>query len=652
MTDTHTPTDGVTARSPWRRFAAVAGTVLALGVLAAPALVPSASSAGELPLPYENTFDSAAGGSLSGDARIADGRLRLTPVADDQAGAWSTNDTFPSTLGLEVEFTYAMWNDVGNPGADGLLLFLADGSVPQGVGSYGAALGYACRASTTQGGDVPCDLPGVPGGFAAVALDKYGNFSTPLNLSGPGPRKDSVVVRGSGNGTTGYRYVTGTPAPGGTMTDGPAPRRVRVTLLPDGHGGLSLSVRLEVDGELRTVLDRVTLDGDGQAPLPDTLRLGFAAATGKVRNAHEIDSVTVRAPADLAVAQDLAERVPAGSEVEYTATARNVGLNPSDPSTLHVDVPDGLRDVTWTCSAAQGSGCGTASGTGDVDTALDLPVQGSAVVTVRGRAPDTTDDRLESTATVTAAPGLAEVDDRDNTSTVSAAVDAAPPVAQVETDKSVEPSTGVRPGDELAYRVTARNRGPATAQDVGAVDELPAAVHFAGSDDDCTAEGQLVTCRSGRALAPGESVDFTIRAVLDEDYTGDGSDVVNVATATSPTDPDGGDPSPGVGIEVDQGGGAPDPGDGDGDDGDDAEPDGPDAQASTEPDAPDTTAAAAPQRGAGTLAYTGAEGLGWAAALAGIAGLGGGAAWWVARRQRRAAADEGDPTVASLPTGD
>ena len=68
-------------------------------------------------------------------------------------------------------------------------------------------------------------------------------------------------------------------------------------------------------------------------------------------------------------------------------------------------------------------------------------------------------------------------------------------------------------------------------------------MRFAGSDDGCTAEGQRVTCRSEVSLDVGETRAFRIRAVLDPDYRGDGSDVVNVATATSPTDPDGGDPS-------------------------------------------------------------------------------------------------------------
>ncbi|WP_416395496.1 MULTISPECIES: lectin-like domain-containing protein [unclassified Curtobacterium] len=656
MTAPNTPPGGrPPARSRrLRRVAAAASVLTALGVLAAPGLVPSASSADELAFPYENSFTTAAGGALHGDATVVDGRLRLTDDVKDQAGAWSMDDTFPSSLGLEVEFSYAMYRDVDDPGADGLLLFLADGAAPQGVGSFGAGLGYACRREASQGGGLSCDLPGVPGGFAGIAIDHYGNFSTPINYSGPGAQPDTVSIRGSGDGVLGYRWVAAAPAPGGTETDGPSLRKVRVTLLPGDTGELAVTVRLQDGDRMRTVLDRVPLHGDGQAPLPSTLRLGFAGATGSHVNVHEVDDLRVWTPTDVAVEQDLAPTVGTGGDVDYTVTARNVGVNASDPSALAVDVPDALQDVTWTCAAATGSSCGTGSGTGDVDTALGLPRGGSATVTVHGSVPDDADGTLESIATIRPAPRTADTNEDDNTSTASTTVTARTD-SHVETDKSVSPATAVRPGDEVEYTVTARNRGPGTAEDVGAVDELPAALRFVGSPDGCTAEGQDVTCRSGAALAVGESVAFRIRARLDPSYSGDGSDVVNVATATSPTDPDGGDPSPGVRIVVVPG----DDGDGDGGDGGGsgggggdhgggsgggdhrgdqgqrpAGPDGGVAVPAGKPGNAGDPGAAGPVR-TGALAYTGTEGLGLVGAVAAAGTALGAAGWWLARRRVR-----------------
>lgn len=612
------------------------GALVALGGLALAALPtalapPPPASAADLAFPWEQDFTTAQGGVLSGDARILDGRLRLTDDLPSQAGSWATTDTFPSTDGLEIEFDYAMYSDGGGLHADGLLLYLADGAAAPGVGARGAGLGYSCVRQATQGAGT-CDVPGVPGGFAAVALDRYGNFSLPINGSGPGARPDSVVVRGSGDGLSGYRYVTGVLAPGGVGTSGTTTRKVRVTLLPGDDGELAVTVRIAEGGALRTVLDAVPLHGDGQAALPPTLRLGFAGATGSSVDVHEVDHLRVRKPADLRVEHTL-PAASAGEHLTYTVTASNHGPNASDPSPLAVQVPEALRDVRWKCATPDT--CGDASGSGDVATDLSLPRGATAQVVVEGTVDPGASGRLESRATIATAPDLADVDETDNVSVASAPVTA---VAQLGTAKSVSPAIDVHPGDELEYTVTAQNHGPALAHDVTVVDDLPAPLTFVGSDDDCSADGQHVTCRAGGDLEPDGSAAFRFRAVLDPDYRGDGSDVVNVATAASPTDPDGGDPSPGVGIVVvdpggpDQPGPSPMPG----------------ASTSPTPVAGSSSAPTArPASGAGhrdgALAYTGADGLAVLCAVGAALAAAGLTTWWVLRC--RASASTGDSPV-------
>ncbi|MCJ1713968.1 hypothetical protein ACLBWP_08670 [Microbacterium sp. M1A1_1b] len=627
MTPPRTPS---TPRRARRRVAAALTTIATLsGLAAGGALAAPTASAADLGFPFDDDFSSAAGGTLNGAARIVDGRLRLTDDVRSQAGSWSTDDTFPSTAGLEIEFDYAMYSDVAKTRADGLLLYLADGAAAPGVGAPGAGLGYTCANAATQG-QGPCDDPGVPGGFAAVALDRYGNFSLPMNGSGPGATPDAVVVRGSGNGNDGYRFVTNAPAPGGVGSDGRTPRKVRVTLLPGAQGELFVTVRLQAGGALRTVFDHVPLHGAGQVPLPDTLRLGFAGATGSFSEVHEIDDLHVRQPTDLRVVHDMPP-VIAGEHVAYTVTASNVGINDSAPSPLTVDVPDELHDVHWTCEPA--AACADDSGTGDVATALDLPRGASATIRIEGTLDPAATGQIDSRAEIATAPHLADTDESDNVSVASAPVSVA---AQLGTDKSVTPSTGVHPGDELEYTVTAANHGPALARQVTVVDDLPAPLTFVDSDDDCTADGQRVTCRASQDLAPGADAAFRFRTVLDPDYRGDGSDVVNVATAASPTDPDGGDPSPGVDIGV-------------------VDPQGPAPTATPTPTptrhptaGPTGGTGAANHTGAGSggtggaLAYTGAEGLAGLGAVGAVLAVAGLSTWWWLRRRTRAA--DGGPS--------
>jgi uncharacterized repeat protein (TIGR01451 family) len=594
---------------------------------------PSSAGAAELALPFHTAFDTADGGTLSGDATIDDGWLRLTSATEQQAGSWLTDDVFPSDRGLDIEFHYAMH---GGTGADGLLLSLSDGAVAPGVGRPGGALGYSCY--DTSGLFGACDVPGMPGAYVGLGFDRYGFFSITDPADGPQySSPDHVVLRGSGNGTDGYRLLGSVPAPGAHLETGSRAdeRTVRVTVEPDGNGVLALTARMDTGPgtALRTVLDHVLLDGPGQAPLPPTLRLGFTGSTGAFTNVHEIDDLVVSVPTDLAVTQDLAERVVAGSHVQYTATVRNKGTNDAPGSAVSVTVPAGLDDVRWSCAAGPDAACGDAEGTGNaLTTTADLGVGSSVVYTIEGDLRASATGDIESIATVTPPASRVDTDESDNRSAVSGAIDV---VAGLRTEKSVTYPDGadsVVAGGVVEYTVTAVGVGPAAARGVGVVDDLPAAVRFVDSSDGCSAEAQRVTCESDAVVEPGGRSEFRFRARLDADYRGDGSNVVNIAVASSPDDPDGGDPSEPVRLVVD-------PTDGGADGGVEPTP----TSSPTGPAGPSgqgdggtggSTNGSASGRGPGALAFTGSVGTSVLVAT-GVLVLVAGLVLVVARRQRR-----------------
>ena len=97
----------------------------------------------------------------------------------------------------------------------------------------------------------------------------------------------------------------------------------------------------------------------------------------------------------------------AGTPITYTIMASNAG--PSDASGARVadTVPAAILGATWTCAGAGGGIC-SASGTGDIDDTVDLPVGGSVTYTLTGTIDAAAVGSLVNTATVAAPPGVTD----------------------------------------------------------------------------------------------------------------------------------------------------------------------------------------------------------------------------------------------------
>jgi len=237
------------------------------------------------------------------------GYLRLTSNANYEKGFAISNPdvNFPSTNGLKVEFEYFIY---GGTGADGISFFLFDADVnPFVIGSFGGSLGYA---QTTN----PVLTPGVSGGYLAVGLDEYGNFSnategrqggtTPIGVLRPG----SVTLRGKGNGSAltpdNYKFLVtkqmsdfpnfplvgnGAMRTPDTFTEGY--RRVLMLMEPNlTDGGYYITVQITKGGSpgsTVTVIDHFPYPDSA----PSKLRYGFASSTGDQTNYHEVRNVLI-----------------------------------------------------------------------------------------------------------------------------------------------------------------------------------------------------------------------------------------------------------------------------------------------------------------------------------------------------------------------
>ncbi|MER6911239.1 hypothetical protein ABT354_06160 [Streptomyces sp. NPDC000594] len=503
-----------------------------------------------LTFPVHEPFDSAVGslGTAVGTATFQSGGwLRLTSAASSQAGAWEMNDSFSTSLGIVAEFTYATYGGTPFDGkrGDGLAFFLANGTAANGTGAPGGSLGYSC------GGGPPCNRTGVPGAFLGIGIDEFGNFSTiQAGNDGPGTQANRIVLRGGGNGTTGYRFGTSTPGPTqGTSACGLAAtsvetcgrgdyRTVRVTVMPNAG---RLLVNVWSDTGPGTTLQKMITDFNvsgiaNQPALPSSLKVGFSGGTGGATNIHEIGDLKINVPADLSITKtaNLSTVPAAGGPVVYTVRVANSNDNDVMGAFVRDAVP-GLTGVTWSCTATSGSSCGQASGSGNnLSTTVNLLRGGSATYTITGTAP-AQPTTLTNTATVTPPSDRSDTDTTNNSASVTTTVTAR---ADVVASKNGVGTGPITPGQQFDYRVTALNNGPSNTTNVRITDTLPVGLTFVSSADGCTASGRNLACPTRPSLPSGTSVSWTFRVLLDPSYTGDGSDLVNTATASHDvTDP-------------------------------------------------------------------------------------------------------------------
>lgn len=244
-----------------------------------------------------------------GQPRIVSNRLRLTDSSTTVATAAHLQRIFPAAGNkIVVEFDYYSYN--GN-GADGMGFTLSDANVAPVAGAFGGSLGYAQKSNpgsdcTTTGG-----CPGFAGGWIGVGFDEFGNFSaaTEGRSGGTTVLADTVVVRGSGSGQSGYTYHTRSAAlsPGidATGTTAAPGHRYRVTV--DHTDGVHAFVSVDRDttvghtGYTNIIPAYDAKAMSGQAAVPSNWYLSYTGSTGANYNTHEIGALQVCTTRPIAV---------------------------------------------------------------------------------------------------------------------------------------------------------------------------------------------------------------------------------------------------------------------------------------------------------------------------------------------------------------
>lgn len=264
----------------------------------------------------------AARSSGSFTPSIINGRLRMTQAVRNQSTSATFQRLYPAADNLiVVEFDYRAY---GGNGADGLALVLSDATVTPQPGSFGGPLGYGFKPN----------VPGFSGGWLGFGLDEFGNFSNEGGSYNIGRRRQSVVIRGSGSGTSGYRYLRGTCNNGTTNTgtaclspavDGNenSPHRYRFTIDSRVTGTTLVSVERNTGSGFVSLISPFNAQNQtGQAPVPENFFLSFTGSTGGSTNIHELDNLSICALRSNAVGQQI-------DHIELTHPASTVSCLPA-----------------------------------------------------------------------------------------------------------------------------------------------------------------------------------------------------------------------------------------------------------------------------------------------------------------------------------
>jgi Bacterial lectin/Domain of unknown function DUF11 len=478
------------------------------------------------------------------------GYLQLTDASHDQAGAVLFNQPIPANEGLEVSFEQWQYGSTTSPNvADGISFFLVDGAGGlTAPGAFGGSLGYAQKIPD----DNPANgfLPGVDNGYLGIGLDTLGNYfgdwehrgngcdtRSPAGTSFriPGPGANMVTVRGPGNGTDGYCFLTATTSnfstnapwpstlpgtlqgPLASMPAGVTPAQAQ-TLLEPSRRTITIRITPAPDPVVTVLVDfhdgtgtHQVLQFAGPTQVPPTYKLGFAASTGGFTDVHLIRNLHVSSLLALpklnlvkqvVIDPPLPDVIGLGTQIPYEFVVTNGGTTPisalavADAQVPGISCPDVVLapDETVVCTGSH---------------TVTQPDVDAGVVVNTAIATGTSDS-----TPVTSPPSEAEVPLGHGSASLSLT-------------KFPTPSGVSRAGQDVEYSYVVTNTGTLTLDNLRVADTT-----FSG-----TGTPPVVDCPNHR-LAPAEHVICTGTYTVTQEDIDAHTPITNTALAHA-TAPDG-----------------------------------------------------------------------------------------------------------------
>jgi len=249
-------------------------------------------------------------------------RFQLTDTGGAEA-TWATlQRTFPAAGNkVTVEFDHFAY---GGTGADGLGVILSNAAIQPVAGAFGGSMGFAQKSNPGSDCTAPGGCPGFSGGWLGVAIDEFGRFSdategryggqTLFGYDGSARVVESVAIRGSGFGMSGYRFLAGsnslTPVVDGTLNQNAnPPYRYRITVDHLNSNNAYVSVERDTTGGGNNYVpilgcgsDNIAACGgaidvlnpaNSQDPVPTNWSVTLTGASGGATNIHQVGNLKI-----------------------------------------------------------------------------------------------------------------------------------------------------------------------------------------------------------------------------------------------------------------------------------------------------------------------------------------------------------------------
>ena len=326
---------------------------------------------------------------------------------------------------------------------------------------------------------------------------------------------------------------------GATWTCAPSPGGACSTV--SGTGNVAVALDLAVGASaVVTVFGTVAPNATGTLVNTATVTppAGVTDPDGADNTATDTDTLSPVADVSVAKSNGVTSQSP-GATSAYTITVANAGPSAAAGVTITDPLPAGVTTASWACSASPGSSCSAASGSGAINTTVDLAAGGLVTFTVSLQA-GASAGTLTNTVTATVAAGTTDPDPSNN---VASDTDTLVFTADLAVTKVASAAT-VPVGQAFSYTVVVTDNGPDPASGVSVVDAMPAGL--ANTTWVCSASPGS-SCPAGGAgdigttvdLAAGGSATFTVTTTATVSAA---NPSVNMATAT--VGPNTVDPNP------------------------------------------------------------------------------------------------------------